>query len=183
MARQCCFHTTTLPRRRQCYCALCQCWVAVSRKSRLCFVQHTLSTSILPACWGYLPRAMSARSIEQCHRGIVTRWDVSFPSTHWTNRNVYKTQFIWHLMISILILLQGNSPYIWTIIHCLGLGLETMACAACVFIFLYIVSVGLSALHNADPHDLVVIINYFWLNPCMLIYSYCRLTHHDIVAH
>ena len=45
---------------------------------------------------------------------------------------------LWWLREYTLCLIIIIKPEVWTIIHCLGLGHETMVCAVCLFIFLWI---------------------------------------------
>ena len=53
-----------------------------------------------------------------------------FPCDDWENKYIYICLII---IIIIIIIIKSE---VWTIIHCLGLGHETMVCAECLPIFL-----------------------------------------------
>ena len=88
--------------------------------------------------------------------GAVCFQFTQFPHDDWEN-----------ILLCLIIIIKSE---VWTIIHCLGLGHETMVCAVCLFIFLLEWQVFLwhSNKNNCNPTIIlfpckaIAIINRYW---------------------
>ena len=104
------------------------------------FAYYTISLSSCRLIWRHWTNKMLVRYMLPCACLRLRLYSRNYPSFNiWgcvSSAYPIRLSWLWECVLYLIIIIKSE---VWIVNHCLGLGRETMVCAVCLTMFLFII--------------------------------------------